>query len=245
MVDTRFAEQVPDSRLPAPRPAQPLVLPQQVQGIDLSVRERNDVDHPLMNWWLAILIVIPFTFYIYGIVRWFKWIGRVDRFRARKERYYYAVGDFTAKYAESTGRLDAVAGDLRELKQQIDNDFAFRIRPINAWLSFVLVIVTLGLWSVVVLYKLTKAWYKLSLIERDFDDRLSVIWQKLELLRYPITFTVDTSKNRSFILYVILTIVTLGVWGLVWDYKIHTDPDRLYGQFHAVEDAVLQTVRAA
>jgi hypothetical protein len=29
----------------------------------------------------------------------------------------------------------------------------------------------------------------------------------------------------------------------VWDYKVHTDPDNLYGEIHSVEDTVLQTVR--
>jgi hypothetical protein len=42
----------------------------------------------------------------------------------------------------------------------------------------------------------------------------------------------------------ILSIVTFGIWSLVWEYKIQTDPDNLYNEFHSVEDTVLQTVRA-
>ena len=245
MSDTIYSEQAADSRLPAPRPAQPLVLAQSVQAIDRSVKERNDVDHPLMNWWLAYLIVIPFTFSIYQIVLWFRWVGRVDRFRARKERYYNAVGDFTAQYAESTGRLDAVSGDLRTLKQQVDDAFALQIRPINAGLCFVLSIVTLGIWALVVVYKLNKAWYTLMVIERNYDEQLSKIWQKLGLLKYPLTFNVDATKQRSYVGYLVLSVVTLSIWWFVWLYKIHTDPDRIYAEFHGVEDTVLQTVRAA
>ena len=45
--------------------------------------------------------------------------------------------------------------------------------------------------------------------------------------------------------FLILSIVTFGIWALVWDYKIHTDPENLYGDFHGIEDTVLQVVRSA
>ena len=46
-------------------------------------------------------------------------------------------------------------------------------------------------------------------------------------LRYPVSFNVDQSKRRGYALYLILSVVTFGIWGLVWDYKIHNDPDNL------------------
>src|SRR5437773_1069635 len=112
-------------------------------------------------------------------------------------------------------------------------------------LSLVLAIVTLGIWGLVWLYKIDKVWNDLQKIEQHFDDKISQMWIKMGLTRYPITFEVDASKNRSYFLYLILSVVTCGIWALVWDYKIHTDPDNLYKEFHVVEDTVLQTVRQA
>ena len=90
---------------------------------------------------------------------------------------------------------------------------------------------------------MNKIWYDLQKVELDFDDKLSQIWSKLGLIKYPISFNLDSSKKRSYPLYLILSIVTLGIWGLVWDYKIHTDPENLYKEFHLIEDTILQTVR--
>ena len=104
-------------------------------------------------------------------------------------------------------------------------------------------IVTLGIWAFVWLYKMNKIWYDLQKIEQDFDDKISQIWSKLGLIKYPLSFNLDSSKNRSYALYLILSIITFGIWSLVWDFKIHTDPDNLYKEFHSIEDTVLQIVR--
>ena len=42
----------------------------------------------------------------------------------------------------------------------------------------------------------------------------------------------------------VLTVVTLGIWAIVWEYKIHTDPENLYREFHTIEDSIVQTIRS-
>ena len=179
------------------------------------------MDVPLINWWLYTLIVAPVTFGIYSIVVFFKRTGRVDKFIVRKRDYYRALLDYTGKYTQENNTYDLIHHDLADL------------------------MVTMGLWGFIWLYKMNRVWYDLQKIEQDFDDKLSQIWIKAGLIKYPLTFNLDCSKNRSYILYFILSIVTFGIWGLVWDYKIHTDPDNIYKEFHSVEDTVLQTVRTA
>jgi hypothetical protein len=91
---------------------------------------------------------------------------------------------------------------------------------------------------------MNRYWWDAQTVEQDLDDKLSQTWIKLGFTRYPITFQLDQSKRRSYGLFLVLSIVTLGIWGLVWDYKIHTDPDNLFREFHGVEDTVLQIVRS-
>src|SRR2546423_1622370 len=111
-------------------------------------------------------------------------------------------------------------------------------------LPVLLTVVTFGLYGFYVLYRLNRYWWDAQVLEQDFDDKLSQIWTKLNLMRYPISFTADQGKRRSYALYLILSLVTFGLWAIVWDYKIQTDPDNLYDEFHSVEDTVLQAVRS-
>lgn len=236
----------------ATEPSQPLATGQRradmmssVVAVERSVKERRDRETPFLNWWLATFILSPVTCGIYNIVIWFKMIIRVNEFRLRRRNYYEAVIGFSARYADAAGKLDLVREDLRRLEvdgcEALDTD----VRPTNPWLAWFLSFITLGIWGLVVLYRLNKAWYTFQVIEQEFDDRLSQVWLKLGLVNYPLTFNVDASKKRSFGLYLFLSIVTLGVWAAVWNYKIYTDPDSSYAEFHSIEDTVLQTARAA
>lgn len=216
---------------------------QAVQKIERSIKERRDVDVPFMNWWLYVLIVNPVTVGIYGIVLFFKRTGRVDKFIIRKRDYYQNVLDYTEKYAHEKNVYDNTRNDLNDLKEFVDYNFSKNIKEIKAGSSFLLMIVTLGIWGFVWLYKMNGIWHSLQILEQEFDDKISQIWSAVGLIKYPLTFNLDSTKNRSYALYLILSVLTLGVWALIWDYKIHTDPEILYKEFHSIEDTLLQLVR--
>jgi hypothetical protein len=234
----------PQTLVPAPMSVQALVMPS-VMSLERSVKARRDQDVPFMNWWLATLIVTPVTLYIYGIVIWFKLLGRVNAFHLRRRQYYDAVVDFTAKYADAEGKAGEVQEELRRLRLDGVQALETNVPVMNPWLQWLLSIVTVGIWGLVVMYRLNKAWYTFETIEQTFDDNLSQAWAKLGLAKYPLAFNVDARKKRGFGLYLLLSVVTLGIWGIVWNYKIYTDPDNIYSEFHGVEDVVLQTARAA
>lgn len=216
---------------------------QAIQKIERSIKERRDTDKPLINWWLFILLVNEFTLGIYAIVLFFKRIGRINKFIIRKKTYYDSVIDYTEKYAQEKNKLEPIQNELKDLKDLVASNFPKNIKEIKAGLSFLFCIITVGIYYFFLLYKLNKVWYDLEIVEQEFDDKLSAIWMKLELMKYPFSFNIDSSKKRSFPLYLILSIVTVSIWFLVWDYKIHTDPDNLYREFHSIEDTVLQIVR--
>ena len=217
---------------------------QSVNVLDRSIKQRRESDTSLINWWLYTLLVGPVTFHIYTIVLFFKRIGRIDGFSARKHAYYDSLLEWTERYARQLNREDAVHHELADLRSEVNAAYSGNLRKLNAGTSFLLTIVTLGIYGLIVLYRMNRYWWDAQVLEQDFDDKLSQIWTKLDLMRYPLSFNVDQSKRRGYALYLILSIVTFGIWGLVWDYKIHTDPDNLYPSFHSVEDTVLQTVRA-
>lgn len=236
------ADAAPDasaSRAPAPAD-----MVQSVTLLDRAIKQRRDTDTILMNWWLYTLLVSWVTLGIYTIVVFFKRINRIDSFSERKRAYYTSLLDWTERYAAQLGKEDAVHHDLTDLRGEVQTAYTGTLRPIKAGLSFVLSLVTLGIYHFWVLYRLNRYWWDAQVLEQDFDDKLSQMWARLDLMRYPISFNVDQSKRRGYPLYLILSIVTFGIWALVWDHKIHTDPENLFPSFAAVEDTVLQTVRA-
>ncbi|HLI58992.1 MAG TPA: DUF4234 domain-containing protein [Solirubrobacteraceae bacterium] len=227
----------------AATPATRADLIDSVTRIDRAIKERRETDQPLINWWLYFLFVSWITFGFYGLYLFFKRINRIDAFSARKRAYYRALLEWTRRQAAGHERAGEIEAELQDLETAVAFAYGHELRPIRAGRSFLLTLVTLGIYGYVVLYRENRYWWDAQVVEQDFDDRLSQLWTALGIIRYPITYAADRSKRRSFPLYLILSIVTLGIWGLVWDYKIHTDPDRLFGEFHAVEDSVLQTVR--
>lgn len=242
MTDTRSTLEPPPPAGTVGAPATDVI--QRVNRIDRAIKARRDSDDQLVNWWLYFLVLSWVTFGVYGIYVYVKRIGRIDAFSRRKRDYYSAVIEWTRRQANASGREELYHHDLNDLDAAITGAYSGALRPIRPGRSFVLSLVTLGIYGLVVLYRLNRYWWDAQVLEQDFDDAVSQLWTKLGLVRYPLTYRLDQSKRRSFGLYLVLSFVTFGIWGLVWDHKIHTDPDRLFPEFHNVEDTVLQTVRA-
>ena len=216
---------------------------QEVQKIERSIRARSLVDSPLLNFWLNLFLINWITGGIMSLVLYFQRIGRVDKFIIRRRDFYSATIDYTEKYAKENNKYDEIKMGLTGLRNFYNDVFMIKAKEIKGGLSFFLTIVTLGIWAIIVQYKMNKAWDELQNYEQEFVDKLNVIWIKLELIKYPINFKTDPEKKRNFWIQILLAIVTLGIWGLVWAYKIHVDPDNLYKEFHSVEDTILQTIK--
>ena len=194
--------------------------------------------------WVPNVVGARNPFGIYGLVLFFKRISRIDGFSDRKRLYYEALIDWTELHSQQQGKEDEVHHMLGDMRSEVQVAYSGDLRKINAGMSFLLTIVTIGFYSLYVLYRMNRYWWDAQVVEQDFDDKLSQVWSRLDLMRYPVSFTLDQGKQRSYPLYLFLSFITLGIWGLVWDYKIHTDPENLYPEFHSVEDTVLQVVRS-
>lgn len=217
---------------------------QAVTNVDRAIKERRESDKILINYWLYFFLVSWMTIGIYTIVLFFQRVGRIDRFSQRKHAYYQALIVWTGRYAQQRGAEDSVHDKLNDMSSDIQAAYTGNLRQINAGLSFLLAIVTLGVYGFYVLYRANRYWWDAQVSEQEFNDNLSRVWLTLGLMRYPVTFNLDQGKRRSYALYLILSIATIGIWGIVWDYKIHTDPENLYGEFHSNEDTILQVVRS-
>jgi hypothetical protein len=151
----------------------------------------------------------------------------------------------TRQYADLDGQYGAIHDDLDDLERFVKERFAYEHKPIEAGPAVILSIITLGVYGLYATYRVMRFWWEIQLTEQDFDEKLSLIWTRLGITRYPVTYETDEELHRSFGLYLLLTVVTLGIFGIVWDYRLHTDPERIYPEFHSAEDSVLSALRSA
>ncbi len=240
---------MPPSSVP-PMPPAALSLPvgaataQSAARIEQAVRLRGETDTRFLNWWLFVFLVNWITLGIGAIYFFYRRMSRIDAFSRRKLAYYQGLVEYTEQRAAAAG-LVVVRPITDQLRADVGAASASALKPIGAGLNFLLVIITFGLWGIVVYYKVNRAWDDRQRFEAHFDEGLSLAWLQMGMLRSPITFRVDEGKRRNFLVWLLASFVTFGLWAIVWDYRVWTDPDRLYPEFHVVEDAVLQIIRTA
>ncbi|MGC0312356.1 DUF4234 domain-containing protein [Kitasatospora acidiphila] len=218
---------------------------QAVQQVDRYVHERRTTDQTFVSWGLYFFLLSWVTLGIYPIVIFYRRLNRADLFRDRRLHYQNAVIDASAQYAEQHGQYGAAHDDLDDLRRFVKERFEDEHKPIKAGLSLFLSFVTIGIYGCIATYRLMRFWWQIQLTEQDFDDKLSVVWTKLGVVRYPITFAPVPALERSFGLHFLLSIVTLGIYGIIWDYRLHTDPEKVYPEFHSTEDVILNSLRNA
>ena len=217
------------------------------QQVERYVRDRRDTDRTFVEWAVYFFLLVPVTLGIYALVIFYREVNRADMFAQRKAHYYKSLLDYTRQWTQESGEYDATHSQIDDIEWYIKGRFESEHKPIRAGLSLFLSIVTLGIYRLYSIYRMDRFWYQIQLTEQDFDDSLLCdLWVKLGLVKYPIPYRPDESTRRSFWMSFALTCVTLGIYGIVWDYKIYTDPPKkIFPEIHALEDSVIQIVRTA
>lgn len=216
---------------------------QEILEIEKSIKERRQSDIKLTNFWVTMFLLSPVTLGIYPLIQGYKQVDRVDKFIKRKRKYYEGIINYTEKYLKENNNYDEYQYKYNELKDSYKESFLKECKELNYFLSLLFTIITLGIYGVYFGYKINKIWDDIQKFEDDFYEKVNNIWSKVGIVKYPINFKYDSSKKRSYIVNLILSLVSFGIWGLVWNYKLWVDPDNLYGEIHTAEDVVLSTIR--
>ena len=93
-------------------------------------------------------------------------------------------------------------------------------------------------------YFLMKDLYKHERREDGFWEDLTRTLDKLGITFSPLR-RVETTPDRSFVLYLILTIITLGLFGIYWIYVLLKDPNEHFRYHMKFEDQLLSTLESA
>ena len=89
---------------------------------------------------------------------------------------------------------------------------------------------------------LNNSWNRLQCFESEFDSTLSEIWKEDHKIEDSFSYITDPRKKRNYFVWLFCSYISLGIVGIIWDYKMHTDPDNMYKQFHEKEDKILEVI---
>jgi hypothetical protein len=93
-------------------------------------------------------------------------------------------------------------------------------------------------------YFLMKDFYKHELREDGFWEDISRILNKCGI-KFSVPRRMETLPERSFALYLIIHIITLGLFGIYWLYVLLKDPNQHFLYHVQIEDQLLSTLESA
>jgi len=109
------------------------------------------------------------------------------------------------------------------------------------------------LWAILSAFIFLAEWYINYFLMKDFykhERREDGFWEDLSktLDKCGITFSVsrrtEATPNRSFVLYLIVTIITMGLFGIYWLYVLLKDPNEHFKYHMQIEDQLLSTLES-
>jgi hypothetical protein len=211
--------------------------------LDRESRRRRDTDVQLS--FAMYLILGFFTLGIYAIYIHYKLIDRQQNHFKRMGRFNEDLFKVISERAEVTGRGEEMRRELDELR--VLNDDYQRLqrgKERSAGLWTFLSVITFGILFFYVLYFLNDDLRKHQAAEAEYIEKASHTLNKLGIGRHPVVVE-QVVPDRSFALYLVLTIVTLGFFEIYWAYVRIKDGNDHFLEHDRFEDQLVGLIRAA
>ncbi|KKL48500.1 hypothetical protein LCGC14_2324900 [marine sediment metagenome] len=212
--------------------------------LERTIFEGREQENPLINWWLFLVLVVGLSFIIVGLVIYLIIIyQRIER----RDKHFARMGELFRTSLRTTEEVAKAKGiDIYSQKSEIEEKIKVAedslLRPKNAVLWTVLMVLTGGLVAFYVYYFLLVDWYRIQRLEQDIMDDFSDLWTQLDIVKDPIPVSLRVPE-RSYWAYLGLSIITLGIWLFYWDYVTHTEPDHVFPENRSWEDKILSSFR--
>lgn len=205
--------------------------------LEYYVAERTRTDY-ITDPGIAILLSI-ITCGIYGLYIIYKLVQRRDEhFRRMAGVVDASIAQLRAK---AQGREDAIAGELSQL-EQIRLQMATMSAERGAAIWLVICIFTSLVGYAILYYLLMKDYVEHDAVEAQFFTVMSSALAKLGLAGQA-SQAVPNVPQREFVTYLILTIVTCGIYGFYWMYVMIKDFNEHFMAQVSWEDFILAALR--
>jgi len=186
-------------------------------------------------WIASIVVSIIFIYLTYILIK------RRNRHFARQHRFYEDLAMVLKEIAARRGAnvdapLSSMDRTLRDMKME-EGQKSAALWAILTIIPFIDIIA-----SLYVLYFLTKDFFK---HERREDSLLEDVSRSIASLNLGFDpRRTEAVPERNYVLYVILTILTLGIFGIYWWYTLIKDPNVHFKNHIAFENKLLSALSA-
>jgi len=216
--------------------------------VEADIRRRVDTDKPMsfgsyILWLIALSIfTMGIGAIVYAFIIEYQLVDRRNQHFARQQSLYRNVIRVIREHGDVL-KDDKIATAADRAEAQL-NDIVIREPERNPWLWAVLLpIVTLGIASLYTRWFLTVDYRRHSVRQRELSDTMA---DGLRLATGKSASVVDESvlPDRNFWIYLLLTIVTFGLFGWYWQYVLFDDPNKHFARQAFAEDQIVSYLRS-
>jgi len=210
--------------------------------LERESRRRRDTDVRLS--YAMYLVVGFFTFGIYSIYVHFKMIQRQQEHFKRMGRFFDDLLKLVEERAEDTHTYQQHSRDIEELRSFTEDYHRLqrgKERSPGLWIA--LSIITLGLGFLFVLWFLQADMIAHQRAEAETLQKASQLLVKMGIGKHPITVD-EVVPQRSYPLYLLATIFTLGLFELYWSYVRIKDTNVHFDEHDRFEEQLVAVIRA-
>jgi len=239
-------------------------MSEEIENLRRDIRMRMECDKMMSTAWLLIylipvimiLIAIPAIFLAPAIILLTSILGiisfivsivlvykLVDRRNSHFKRQIFLMEDTINSLRKIAGQKKVSVETELSLCERTLREARTEETEKNAVLWAILsAIIFIATWYVY--YFLMKDFYKHERREDGFWEDVSKIFGKLGVSFTP-PRRMNPMPDRSFILYLILSIITLGIFGIYWLYVLIKDPNEHFRYHAQIDEELLATVEKA
>lgn len=188
---------------------------------------------------LAIVVLFSILSFVISIILTYKLVNRRNTHFKRQIFLYEDILSIlkeiaSKKEVNADAEITSVERTLRETKMEETEKGAV-------------------LWAILSAIIFIATWYVNYFLMKDFykhERREEAFWEDISrvLSKCGITFTpprrMKPIRNRSFVLYLIVSIITLGIFGIYWIYVLLADPNEHFKHHIGIEDELLKVLES-
>ena len=212
-----------------------------INYLEADVRQRNMTDWQTAFWPAFFLSIITCGIYWFYVL--YKLLERREQHFERMASFRAHLIDVLKEKAAAAGKAEEVQADITELEgmnlDATNRDRAGEKSPV-LWLVLSIVI---GVVVYYVYYFLNDDFRAHEANEHDFMLKAGEVMNKLGMSTEQV-MTPVVVPERKFVTFLLLTIITCGIYGIYWVYTLITDPNYHFDNHANWEPQVLAMVQS-
>jgi len=189
--------------------------------------------------WIALLYLLVIVGFIVSIVLIYKLVKRRNtHFKRQQFLFEDIVSALRAIAKKKEVNVEVEVSSCERTVREVKAEETEKGAVLWAILSAIII---LAHWYVN--YFLMKDFYKHERREDGFWEDVKSVLNKMDVT-FSLPRRTEVMPDRSFVLYLILTIITLGLFGIYWLYILLKDPNEHFNYHIQVEDELLSALES-